>query len=447
MHAFLALALLGVGRLGAAPDAFVLKPEWKGPVRASDTVDVDLGNSPEAFVQAAYSQIHGALPPTALVQAWAQRLRTDPRLRRVDVVRSLAQAAGKTVKLAYSDPWANDPELPPAGPKHGKRDIGAVMMFFFHCPGGVNCGMDWAANHVQGMQAPSPSLAWDGKPGFYDASNPGFWRHELRDAKAAGLDFVLANVYGPDMDQEGQVKTLAQALAGEADPVKVALLDDTWPWGERWFGPAWQLKPDLRDPTRAAARLYEAKWKPFFSQVPRRDWYLVDGRPLIYFYNAGKLLPLDQSASTLERMQARFKRDFGVKPYLVVDQAYFADPDMARVADGRFIWDPLTWGDSADHISWSSMHGKVLAHAMVRWDSVGRDKPGQSPGPQDRILQGPEMLKQVLDATRGADILVLATWNDLGEGTGLNRAYDYYYLGRWLAPDTFIQMIRQARGD
>ena len=49
--------------------------------------------------------------------------------------------------------------------------------------------------------------------------------------------------------------------------------------------------------------------------------------------------------------------------------------------------------------------------------------------------------------SRDADLLVFATWNDLGEGTGLNRAYDYWYLGRWLEPDYFIRMIaaEQAR--
>jgi hypothetical protein len=60
-------------------------------------------------------------------------------------------------------------------------------------------------------------------------------------------------------------------------------------------------------------------------------------------------------------------------------------------------------------------------------------------------MKGPENLARVLEATRNADILVLATWNDLGEGTGINRAYDYWYQDRWLAPDVFMQMLRRAR--
>jgi hypothetical protein len=426
----------------ASATVFQLKPEWAGPCQAAATVDVNLGNSPENFVKACNCQITGALPPPQVVSQWAQQLRTDPRLRRVDVARSLEAAANKRLPFVYSNPWANDPELPPAGPKKtNHRDIGAITMFFFNCPGGVNCGMDWASAHVDGMQTPSNMLAWNGQPGYYDPKNPGFWTRELHDAKAAGLDFLLANVYGPDM-QKGQVQTLAQALAKESDPVKVALMDDTWPWGEQWFGPYWQVKPDLNDPTRAAAKLYEAKWKPFFTQVPRKNWYLIQGRPLIYFYNGGKLQPLTLASATMRRMKDHFKADFGVEPFVAADVAYYNDPDMKRVADEKFIWVPLD--STPDNISWSNMKGVTLCHAITRWDAMGRDKPGQIPGPQDRLHKGPEILEKVLAATQSADILVLGTWNDLGEGTSLNRAYDYYYLGQWQAPDTYIQLLRQA---
>ncbi len=276
MRSFILSALsLAVTATASADSPFVLKPEWRGPCQQTAAVDVNLGNSPEAFVQAAYCQAahHGQSGPGGQAEGLGPaRLRQEPSLRRVDVVRSVLKEAGREARLTYSDPWMNDPPLAPA-PAHkgGKRQIGAVVLFFFNCPGGVNCGMDWANNHAAGMAAATGTLAWDKAPsnGFYDAKNPGFWRHELRDAKAAGIDFILPNVYGPDMKNEGKILTLAQALAGEADPVKVGLFDDPWAWGEKWFGPYWQVRPDLNDPDKAAAMLYEAKWKPFFSQVTR----------------------------------------------------------------------------------------------------------------------------------------------------------------------------------
>jgi hypothetical protein len=441
----LSLALLLAVRLPANGPAFKLRPDWDGPCRVSPVVDVNLGNSPTTFIQACYCQIRGRRPDAPELDGWIQRLQKDPGWRRVDVVRSIAQAGHRSVALTYSDPWLEQPELPAAGPKRNRRSIGAAIQSFFNCPDGTNCVMDWANNHVEGMQSPSTLLAFQGKPGYYCADQPGFWLRELRDARAAGLDFLVADAYGPDLES-GRFKTLAAALAAEPSPVKIALSDDPWAWGEPWFGPAWRSKPSFNDPETCAALLYATNWKPFFTQVPRSSWYLVHGRPLIFFYNAGTLLPLDHASGTLKIMKGLFKADFGVEPYLIADQAYFADPALTSVADGRYIWDPLDHGDTPDHISWSRQNGLTLAHAMLRWDSVGRDKPGMIAGPGDRLLKGPERLAKVLEETRDADILVLATWNDLGEGTGLDRAYDYWYQGRWQPPDLYIQMIRQAQG-
>jgi hypothetical protein len=40
---------------------------------------------------------------------------------------------------------------------------------------------------------------------------------------------------------------------------------------------------------------------------------------------------------------------------------------------------------------------------------------------------------------------MIATWNDLGEGTGITRNYDYYHQGEWLPPDTFMSRLRAAQ--
>jgi hypothetical protein len=63
----------------------------------------------------------------------------------------------------------------------------------------------------------------------------------------------------------------------------------------------------------------------------------------------------------------------------------------------------------------------------------------------DRLLKGPELLQTNLDATKDADIVVIATWNDLGEGTSINRQYDYYYVGEWLSPTYFMDITRRAQ--
>jgi len=424
------------------PSRFKLKPEWAGPCVRADVIDVNLGNAPESFVRAAFCQIAGQEPPAKVVETWSDKLRHDARVRRVDVVRALCADNKREAKLKYSDPWVEQPELLDPPNRRSTRDVGAVFMFFFSCPGGTNCAMDWANTHVPGMDAPSPLLAFDKAPNaVYSPTEPGFWRRELLDARYSGLQFLMLNTYGPDI-ADGKLAPLSKALDGIQDPVRIALFDDTWAWGEPYFGDFWQQKPDLHDTEKAATTLYEAKWKPFFQQIDKRYWYRFKGRPFIYFYNSGTLEPRERSAAVLALMKAKFQKDFGEEPFVDVDAAYFADQDMPRVADARFTWMTLNLGNKRSR---SRLNGHVIDHAMVKWDAVGRDRPGDVAKASDRIMKDPALLKRVLEESRDADVLVLATWNDLGEGTGINRNYDYYVGGRWLEPDVFMRLVRASQ--
>ena len=424
-----------------SPSLFHLKPEWQGPCARTDTVDVNLGNSPEAFVKAAYCQITGQPAPPATVESWAAKLRQDAHVRRVDVVRSIAAEQKRQIKLQYSDPWASEPELLGAPARQSKRDVGAVFMFFFSCPNGTNCDMSWANTHAPGMDVVSPLMGMGGGSAFYVPSEPGFWRRELLDAQYAGLQFLMLNTYGPDI-ANGKLAPLAKALDSIDHPIQIALFDDTWTWGQPYFDDFWKQKPDLMDAEKAANTLYEAKWKPFFQQIDKSHWYRFKGRPFIYFYNSGTLEPRERSAAVLAKMKARFKADFGDEPFVDVDNAYFADQEMPRVADARFTW--MTF-NLPDRKSRSKLHGSIIDHAMVKWDAVGRDRPGEIATSKDRIVKDGALLKQILADSSDAELLVLATWNDLGEGTGVNRNYDYYASGRWLEPDTFMRLIRSSQ--
>jgi hypothetical protein len=254
------------------------------------------------------------------------------------------------------------------------------------------------------------------------------------------LQFLLPNVYGPDISANpGTLEALTAALDDMKGGIAVGLFDDSWAWGQSYFGPMWQTAPNLSDTNNAAQTLYSAKWQPFFKRIPGKYWYSVDGRPLIYFYNAGTLKPLTVAAAVIARMKQLFQADFSVAPFVVVDGAYFADPLMSSVADGRFDWDTFTL---ASGLSSYVMNGVTVDHFMPRWDSLGRDKPGQIASASDRLVKGPQRLSQQLAASANAQLTTIATWNDLGEGTGVTYNYDYYYQGNWLAPSYFMDLIR-----
>ena len=116
---------------------------------------------------------------------------------------------------------------------------------------------------------------------------------------------------------------------------------------------------------------------------------------------------------------------------------------MPQIADGEFQWDTIT-NDPGTGVSQWTTNGYTLANALVKWDSLGRDNPGAIATATTRMFKGPQLLEKVLANSSSADVLVLATWNDLGEGTGINRNYDYYYQGQWMQPDAFMQIVRQT---
>jgi hypothetical protein len=422
---------------------FQLKPEWNGPCVRTDKLDVNLGNAPEVFVRAAYCQAKGSEPSKDVVAQWAARLKTKDRVRRLDAAIAFCDEANRKCDFSYSDPWAKHADdLGPPLVKKVKRDLGVVLMFFFNCPGEPNCGKEWANNHVSGMHVESPLLKFGDKAqGFYNPNHAGFWRRELMDAKYAGLDFVLPNTYGPDIEN-GKLKPLQDALDTLKDPVKIGFFDDTWTWGEPWFSDFWKQKPDLNDPEKAAALIYDAKWKPFFSQVDKKHWYRFKGRPFIYFYNAGKLGPRTKTGALMKLLKEKFVKDFGEEPFVAADSAYFEDPAMEQIADAKYLW--MTF-NTADKRSRSTLKGSIVDHAMVRWDSSGREHPGKPTRPSDLIVKDERFLRKVLKESEDAEVLVIATWNDLGEGTGFNRSYDYYFRGQWQRPDYFMRVTRKAQ--
>jgi hypothetical protein len=428
----------------ATPD-FQLRPEVAGPcARVAGAIDVNLGNRAEDFVHAAYCQVNGTEPPADVVTQWAGQLRTVEYVRRVDVVRTFCKDAGRACTLSYSDPWQGDIPLLPVCTRKTTRDLGAVLMFFSNCPAGVNCGMDWANTHAHGMNAPHPLLGFGAAAAnYYNPRNAGYWYRELLDARWAGLQFFLVNTYGPDLGgSPDQIAMLSQALVKAGPGVKVALFDDPWAWGQPSSPAPFKTRPSLSDTEGAAQAIYQAKWKPFYTRIDRQFWYTFQNRPLVYFYNAGTLAPLNASAAVVARLKALFMQDFGVVPFVAVETAYFQDAAMPGVADSQFKWNPL---GSSGMKSRSTLNGVTLDHFMVKWDPVGRDRPGALASSADRLIKGPSLLASQLASSSDAAMAVIATWNDLGEGTGIERNYDYYIGGAWSPPTAFMSVTRSAQ--
>jgi hypothetical protein len=415
---------------------FQLKPEWQGPCERKDVVDVNLGNGAEEFVRAAACQVTGAEPSADTVALLANQLRTVKHVRRVDVVRTLCQQAARNCTLHYSDPWLAQVDLTAPCQRKGTRDLGAVMMYWSDCPGRVNCGMDWANTHAAGMSTTSRLYGFaDVASGYYNPKNPGFWRRELLDARFSGLQFLALNTFGPDL---AQLAGVVDALADIGGGIQVALFDDTWGWGKT--GTPWSQLPTFDDSAGAASLIFQ-KWKQFYSIVPSEHWYRFRGKPLVVFYNAGTLKPESKSAATFSRLKDMFVAEFGEEPFLAIDRAFFQDAATGDIADAEFRWNTFT----ANQMSHSDIRGVTFDHFMAKWDAVGREDDERLASADDLLVKGPELLEQYLAASASSNLAMIATWNDLGEGTGLTRNYDYSYRGEWLSPDVFMKRIRASQ--
>lgn len=428
----------GMAPMGPLPQDtdFVLREEWSGPCEKANAVDVNLGNAPEVFVRAAACQIDGAEPDQATIDELSMQLRSSSYVRRVDIARTLCKRASKNCVLNYTDPWQQQVDLTAACVRKGTRELGAVLMYWSECPRGVNCGLDWANTHAPGMNVASQLLGFGTtSTGYYNPTNAGFWRRELLDARWSGLQYLALNTFGPDLPQ---LSHLVEALDDIQGGIGIVLFDDTWGWG-RGSAP-WSQLPSFND-SEAAAQLIFQKWQLFYEAVPSKYWYRYQNKPVVAFYNAGTLRPLDKSAATLARLKTLFQEKFGEEPFLVVDTAFFADGGMGQVAGARFKWNTFD-GNALSHFD---IAGVTFDSFMAKWDSVGRDRVGELATAADRLIKGPELLDKYLSESAAASLGMIATWNDLGEGTGVTRNYDYYYQGQWLPPHTFMSRIRASQ--
>jgi hypothetical protein len=303
--------------------------------------------------------------------------------------------------------------------------------------------------------------AWAGyNHGYYSILNSDWWEQELSDLRLAGVDTAALICWGNHPENQTTAfktqnlpTTLVPALDRAGSGVKIILFDDTTSQCCEWnVDHGRPYYPDPRMPLSDHANrtyFYERKIRPFFQAIPQRHWathngqpLTAGGRPMIITYSAAWFLDVATEGGPLwQWIKDRFAADFRdsnnnpIVPWLVHENSWFVGTS-GTPADGRYAWGAATG------------YGNSFNRGSFNTTNIG-------PGYDDRRIRTPGSNAPRFDGGRlidsfaqqdgyDADLLMIETWNELWEGTPLQRCKDYPRSGGGTLPEThYIDLLRQ----
>ncbi len=303
----------------------------------------------------------------------------------------------------------------------------ATFFFYWHDAPANNFDAEAIIYDPYGGVAPFP-----GSSTWYSAQDPDWYAREFRDMEYAGMQLALPVNWGDNSPwfNNATIPIMVQGLERSGSGVRLGLFDDTTSEAcdynqARGLGYTPEPAPPLADSDGLWFWFYDRKWKPFFSAVPRELWATHNGlpvaqggRPLVVAYTGAWFADIELADEMWGTIKASFLRDFGVEPWLVLESNWFArNPDVAAVADGQYAWGAAVGG-------WNS---HVQAGYRVNAVGAGYDDHLIRPAtPTYRARENGALLSNSWNAMpRGADLILVETWNELWEGSGMARLVDY----------------------
>ena len=247
---------------------------------------------------------------------------------------------------------------------------------------------------------------------------PGWHERQLRDMMDAGVDFLMPVYWGVPGDYDGwslvglpPLVEAHTALEKEGlKPPAIGMFYDTSILSYNNSG---------RDGGRYHVDLgtdYGKQWfytaiRDFFSLIPPAKWARVDGRPIVFLYDAAFVKQQDPPRQ-FEYVKSRFREDFGVEPFLVKSPGWQGEADAVYswggAVSGPLIFrDTVALGPGYDH---SAVPGR---QPLI----VPRKDGGTYIERWTKVLQ--------LDPKRRPWLVHVETWNEWHEGTDIAHSREY----------------------
>lgn len=264
------------------------------------------------------------------------------------------------------------------------------------------------------------------RPAEPDASyrNVAWFEKQLRDMTDAGIDVALAVYWGPaEPSSDVGLANMAQAAqhlrAQGVEPPRIGLFLDTGLIG-RWP----QKQRDLTDPDNQR-RFYDLV-HTFYTTLPRDQWAVVDGRPVVWLWASWFNISFDQSF--FDYLTSRFQADFGVSPYVVAEASWrFAtradasgskpDPNRPIRIDNFYVWGAALTGFRDA--------GTGIAEVGPGYDERQLDGPGRSG--RYALREDGAFYERSLEGAiaSGRRLLAIETWNEFHEASDIADSVQY----------------------
>jgi len=255
--------------------------------------------------------------------------------------------------------------------------------------------------------------------------DPDWYEKQFLDMQAAGVDFVLPDYWGepgqyarrvapaPELNYFATqgIPPMTEALgrlAARGQPLKVALFLDT------------TIMNDADLTTREGQEILYITIRDWFSKIPPRYWAAIGGRPIVWLYDAQHVSAFDQS--TFDYVYERFPQDFGgLSPYIVREWQWKDSknvvPPQPIHTEGLYGWGAAPSGFNPDPALTVAAVGPGFSTIQFGSgsDRLFTDRQGGRYY-EDNLKRG---------VASGRQIMVVETWNELGEATGILETFEF----------------------
>ena len=246
----------------------------------------------------------------------------------------------------------------------------------------------------------------DGTYGLYDSGDKEIIMFHLKELTEAGIDFII-------MDQTNHIDVGGGFINDRAIAVAQCIQE----WNDAG-----------NKPIRYCSAIGAIQWEPAGKTIEdeavllnnrylRKEWgdsyYMVDGKPLLVVYGDGG-----------EQIWKEYKDGGG--------QSKYCDKFTLRWADNQSR--PGYYGWAYDK---GTQQDENVMVVMAGWDN----RKGHTPVPRNHGEWYRNSWKQVFTAKKAPKIIVINSFNEYAENTGLHTAKTDYYGND--APDLYWNMTKQ----